>query len=460
MKHYGRLFPHEEKYRPADEVLVALADRMLEFGDSDARASTVPPGYTYLGQFIIHDLSREGALPPIGPLDPATVENLREPRLDLDSLYGGGPDLASAFYQKDGVRMRVGFSDWAYGEDLYRPPSAPGQPRRALIGDPRNDENLIVAQLHLAFIKFHNRVVDVIESQEGKGLAPRELFWLAAASVRRHYQWMVVHDFLRRMVGEDAVQEALRAGDRLFAPSRPPFIPVEFSVGAFRFGHSMVRSDYMLQRYFRWPFLSPDPRQQDLRGMRERPPGTLITHWEDFFTLDAQPARKIDVLVTAALGAVPAELAGGRPGDPPLSMPLADLRKGARYGLPSGQAAARALHVPQDQMLKPEDFSELMAPGVPGAVAELAAKTPLSYYCLKEAEHFRDGSGLGPVGGRIVASVLIGLLRSDPESYVSAGPGWRPEARFGAQPSTDRHGRSGVTFGMPELLAFATSADG
>jgi len=452
MTYYGRLFPNAKAFNPDGDRLAALARHMLEVGDSPEGVSSIPAGYTYLGQFIIHDLSFERLPPGDGPVDPSNVENSRDPRLDLDSLYGGGPQRTPFLYTDDGARMRVGWSDLAHGEDLPR--TATGKGRRwALINDPRNDENLIIAQLHLAFIKFHNRVVDVLQ---GDGPPGPGLFEAAAESVRRHYQWIVVHDFLPRIVSEKVIQEAMsRQRGGTFQPGKPPFMPVEFSAAAFRFGHSMVRREYMLEPWFSFPFLSADWRQQDLRGSRERPASTLISDWSVLFGARAQLARKIDVRVVKMLGEIPSDVMGGPPGGPTQSLPLLDFQKASRLGLPSGQDVARAMGLSADQVLKPGDFAELTANGAPPQLAQFSVETPLWYYCLKEAEHFGNGSALGPAGSRIVAEVLIGLLRADPESYLSAGPKWLPETRLGAR-QTVENGGAHVTFGIQELLDFAS----
>jgi hypothetical protein len=438
MTHYGRLFP-ASKFRPKNDPLVALAGPMFEVGDSPAGFSAIPSGYTYVGQFITHDLSFE-RLEPVGPpVEPNEVENLREPRLDLDALYGGGPGQSPELYTDDRTRMRAGWSNLAHGEDLPRKEGG-----IAVIGDPRNDENVIIAQLHLAFIKFHNRVVDVIGGPAGRG---PDLFAAAARSVRHHYQWAVVHDFLPRLVRDSVIQAEMDRKDGGIFAEGAPFMPVEFSAAAFRFGHSMVRREYMLEPWFSFPILSEDETQQDLRGGRERRPGTLITDWSVLFGPDPQRARKIDVHVVRALDKVPVG-----PGRDPQSLPSVDLQKASRLGVPTGQTVAGALKLPDHQRLKPGHFLELKA--APSEVKRFSVETPLWYYCLKEAEHFENGSALGPVGSRIVAQVLIGLLRADRESYVRVDRHWRPEIRFGARPTP---GGAGVTFGMRELLAFASS---
>jgi hypothetical protein len=435
MTHYGRLFPNQP-FRPRRQRLEKLAERMFEDGDSPNGFSSIPSGYTYLGQFITHDLSFE-QLPPDGdPVDPEEVQNGREPRLNLDSLYGGGPEGSPDFYEGDGAGMRVGWSNLAHGEDLPRQANG-----LAMINDSRNDENVIIAQLHLAFIKFHNRVVDVIRRRTGLKGVP--LFAAAAKSVRHHYQWAVVHDFLPRFVTRNLIQTEFDRKDGGIFAGGEPFMPIEFSAAAFRFGHSMVRRQYMLEPWFSFPILSDDDRQQDLKGGHERRAGTLITDWSVFFGPEAQLARKIDVRVVRALEKVP--MGPGRLD----SLPRVDLQKAWRLGLRAGQTVADALELPDDQRLEPGHFGELKQ--APADVQEFSVETPLWYYCLKEAEHFQNGSALGPVASRIVAQVVIGLLRADPQSYLHKQPAFQPDPKVGA-----RQRPGGLTFGMRELLEFAS----
>jgi hypothetical protein len=136
---------------------------------------------------------------------------------------------------------------------------------------------------------------------------------------------------------------------------------------------------------------------------------------------------------------------------------LLDLRRGWALGLPSGQAIARAMGLPEDLIVQPGDFAELGAAGVPLELLAFQEETPLWYYCLKEAEVFSGGEYLGPVCGRIVAEVLLGLLEGDPSSYLRVDPRWLPEQRFGARLETDAAGQERRVFEMADLLAFATA---
>ncbi|HEV3464724.1 MAG TPA: peroxidase family protein, partial [Actinomycetota bacterium] len=184
---FGRMLPGLAPYQAPRRLVEELARRMREDG-GDLDHPDLPAGYTYLGQLVNHDLSFD----PVSSLrrrnDPGQVEDFRTPRFDLDMVYGGGPEDMPYLYAQ-GRRSRgelllvgdsrVQFGDRFAAEDLPR--NAEG---RALIGDPRNDENAILAQLHLAFLQLHNRVVAGLRAGD-------ELFAEARRIVRWHYQWVV-----------------------------------------------------------------------------------------------------------------------------------------------------------------------------------------------------------------------------------------------------------------------------
>jgi hypothetical protein len=312
-------------------------------------------------------------------------------------------------------------------EDLPR-----NKQERALIGDPRNDENLIVAQLHLLFLRFHNAVVDRLA-----GTVPdAELFARARTLVRRHYQWIVLHELLPKVAGDVAAGDAL-AARRHFDPGPEPFVPLEFSGAAYRFGHTMVRPGYGLKTLAPGAFgqqaLSIFP---DLEGLRPLPADRVID-WDRFFHLGAGPPSEgtpqrsmlIDTSIAAPLFTLLPD------GGPPL--PERNLRRARKIGVPSGQAVADAMGVDRltDEQLKLDRL--------PAAVRdELRAAMPLWFYVLCEA-----GVHLGPVGGRIVAEVLVGLVAADPRSYLSEDPAWRPH-----ELGTDGD------FGMADLIRMTREA--
>ena len=459
---FGRMFRALAPLEPDDADLLALAETMVEENPEDPSNDNpdIPSGFTYLGQFIDHDLTFDPTSRLQRQNDPDALRNFRTPRFDLDSVYGSGPSDSPYLYREDGLRFGIGKTR-RDEDDLPRNLAQEGEPRRALIGDPRNDENVIVSQIHLAFLKFHNRVIESLRDD----VPADQLFEAARQVVRWHYQWLVVHDFLRRLVGEDVVNDILKPDDyvagtaggaatasipkidlKFFAWRNQPYMPVEFSVAAYRFGHSQVRPSYTLNQVVRdVPIFSPSDNPgefEDLRGFRERPPFWVI-EWNRFFEFpqagELQPTRRINTRLALGLARLPANVNPGR-----RSLAELNLRRGKALGLPSGQDVARAMGVPEALILVGD------ALGLPGDLAaRLADATPLWYYILKEAEVHGDGRRLGPVGGRIVAEVFIGLLDGDQFSYLSMRPGWRPEpGQFGAQDG-DR------PFEMPQLLSFA-----
>src|SRR5215211_5104121 len=198
----------------------------------------IPAGFTYLGQFVDHDLTFDKTSVVLGDhVAPSQLIQSRSPSLDLDSLYGAGPgDPGSAqFYEPDGIHLKTGKSKAAGGFaamdgfDLPRGAGATNaQKRKAVIPDPRNDENLAVAQTQ-RFVKA------------------REL-------VTKHYQWMLRTDYLPRICAEGVVNDVFNNGRKAFEVGVPatqvPTMPIEFSVACFRLGHSMVRAAYSWSKVF------------------------------------------------------------------------------------------------------------------------------------------------------------------------------------------------------------------
>jgi hypothetical protein len=485
---FGRMFRHLAPFEPSDDDLTLLAATMIEPEDENGEPvdvegpkapsnnEDVPAGFTYLGQFIDHDLTFDPTSKLQRENDPNGLRNFRTPRFDLDSLYGRGPDDGPFLYQ-DGVKFLIGHN--ATGEkDLPR--NAAG---RALIGDPRNDENMIVSQLHLAFLQYHNRIVDDL------GMSP-STFERARQMVRWHYQWIVLKDFLPKIVGQQVIDEVLEKKTysdgthaclwkthlQFFAWHVQPFMPVEFSVAAYRFGHSMVRANYALNNATEEPNEVPifDPHDKDndnakdLRGFRARPPHRQI-EWFRFFDFPERPtkehlqvARAFDTQLVHGLGGLPTKVA-----TKPSSLAARNLLRGKALGLPSGQAVARAMGIPECLTIgagKPFQigtgytFKGKPDPSVPQVdkkekehlEAVFGQQTPLWYYILKEAELLQQGKILGPVGGRIVAEVFIGLLWGDPLSFINVWPGWQPhQGDFGCP-------KDGV-FTMADLLRYVQS---
>lgn len=440
---FGRMFRRLPSAPPLlDDQLIQIAEQMRQatapggWGGVPASSDNppIPAGYTYFGQFLDHDVTFDPASSLDKINDPDALRDFRTPRYDLDSLYGSGPEDEPFQYAKDGSGKLL-LSSNAAGE--------PDMPRNsegiALIGDPRNDENVIVSQLHVAFARLHNKFIDQVTA-EGT-LAPELRFAEAQRRTRWHYQWVIVHDYLPRIVGPDLVKKLLvteKDGDltlklRYYRAKTRPYMPIEFSAAGFRFGHSMVRGIYNLNSVvIDKPIFAPSdtvgPRD-DLRGRRVLEERWGID-WSMFFSIGGstpQPSQKIDATVVPALFDLP--------GDGP-SLPFLNLKRGQSMELPSGQDVARHLKV-----------EHVWTAAELGVTAEA---TPLWFYILKESELDPAvlGSRLGPVGGRIVAEVMLGLLGNDPHSYISQEPTWTPTL-----PDPDGDG----TFSLGDLIAFATS---
>lgn len=471
-----------------------LPKATAETEDDDEENTGISAGYTYFGQFIDHDITFDPASSLQQKNDPDALVDFRTPALDLDSLYGRGPADQPYLYTQDSLRFRLGRPLTENGtetrvRDLPRffDKYNSGEPARALIGDKRNDENVIIAQLHAAFLQFHNKVVDDCKS-----------FSEAQRRVRWHYQWLVVNDFLPKICGDDVVNEIIphRLLSRPIWENRPcfqfyryredPYIPIEFSAAAYRFGHSMVRpiyrlntkltgdADEMKQGIAGRQFIFAGVQERGLNGFNEFPDIWAID-WSLFFDIDGsgkrsgkervQPAYKIDSSLVNPLAFLPEFSNPVVPLKPPLNiqqlqcvpaygeenpanLAIRNLLRGVALRLPSGQAVARAMGVtvlanhelrvgkavvndyansPTLKSICPRNFSD-------------SAEAPLWFYILAEAQHEwfqranQPGSAgdkepvrLGKVGGRIVAETLLGLLWHDSTSYLRQAPNWNPE---------------------------------
>ena len=442
---FGRMF-RLPPFTPSDARILEVAELMMEGeagGDPAFNNPDIPAGFTYLGQFIDHDLTFDTASSLDRQNDPDALTNFRSPRFDLDSLYGRGPVDDPYLYGKpDRNKLLIGRHD--NEDDLPR-----NQENTALIGDPRNDENIFISQLHLTMLKFHNKVFDLVKDDPALQLSLETPFQAAQQLVRWHYQWLVVHDYLRRTVGQEMLDSVLDTSGPVPKVERKfydwkcePFMPVEFSVAAYRFGHSQIRGRYRLNTLVGGP-KSNGPLPTFLPGgVDEKPlehfggfrilPEFWTIEWARFFEVDGagkdelQLTRLIDTRLANPLKALPPEIGGDRP-----SLIDRNLTRGSRLLLPSGQDVAR--HMGAD-VVSDGDL------GLPGG-----GPAPLWYYILKEAEvQAKGGLHLGQVGGRIVAEVFLGLMEKDPSSYLHQQPNWTPT--LPAKTAGD--------FTMADLIAF------
>ncbi|MCK0116678.1 heme peroxidase family protein [Isoptericola sp. S6320L] len=500
-------------------ALKSLGEHMIESDARDpAQDSTVPAVYTYWGQFIDHDITLNTNGPDttagadgdlaLGDIvnDPFTVvrpddvvaslHNGRHPGLDLDSMYGSGPRLPGeaegptrsevAYSAADPVKLALGrvsttavpgFELVEPGDDPQRDlprfseqeaqdAGNPGLRRSTKIPDGRNDENLVVAQLHVAFIRFHNAVVDWVRLTQ-PWLAPddRATFEQARALVRHHYQWLVLHDYLRTLTRPGVLDQVLHEHTLLFRPLRTIAMPLEFAVAAFRFGHSMVRNGYdfnvnfgpggavgfaSLENLFRFTGgggLSPSAAQQ-----LDALPSNWPIDWTRFVDKGepdpARRARKIDPFLADGLRTMlkegfgevdddgapldPAKVPVGADGSPMTQAVSAMLKqlaqrnllRGYMLALPTGEEVAAELGVAP---LTRDQLTAGTAPEVGAALDAIGrGRTPLWYYVLQEAAVEGNGNFLGEVGSRILAETFVYLLRQDDDSFLRTPDPWTP----------------------------------
>jgi hypothetical protein len=418
-------------------------------------------GSTFVGQFLDHDMTFDLTSRLAVVTEPTESPNERTPGLDLDSVYGGGPLRDAELYVPvpRGSRARptkLRIESGGLFEDL---------PRRrdgsAIIADPRNDENMMIAGLQAAVILFHNNAVDVVARD--RRLSSEEVFEKARDLTTWHYQWMIVHEFLPAFIGPAAVNDIRRDGRRYYRPD-VGFIPIEFQGAAYRFGHSMVRPSYRANlagdndgtAFFGMVF-DPSGEGQadpvDLRGgARAR---RRFIGWQTFFDFGPtfmdpgstnpaiRPNKLIDTSISTPLLQLPLQtIAGGAPGDI-ISLPSRNLLRHLTWAVPSGQSIARLMRAPVLTGESDEVLRQLRTYNL-----NLDDSTPLWLYVLREARVLGDGGRhLGPVGGRIVGEVFLGLLQLDRNSYLSQR-GWRPTL-------PQRGGRVTGEFTMVDFLTFA-----
>ena len=464
---FGRMFRTIPAAKHSEKDLSELAKHMIAQEEDDPTSEDeidneenqgIDAGYTYLGQFIDHDLTFDPSSSLQKQNDPNGLVDFRTPRFDLDNVYGRGPDDQPYLYKADGKRMLLGrklSGGDAGSRDLVRINPADttdsSLDKRALIGDPRNDENVIVSQLQGIFLRFHNRMADIMPDEATFSEVQHEVRW--------HYQWIILNDFLPKIVGQKlmyAILPHLKSGKsilddtpdlRFYHSKENNFMPVEFSVAAYRFGHSMVRPIYRLNTTLndRQVLFDFTGIKQNLVGFREFPESWAI-NWDLFFDPGKAPIKgkdriqksyKIDTSLVDPLGKLPPSIGQNIP-----SLALRNLIRGMRMGLPSGQDVARFMGLQpiadKDLRIGKATKSDTNSnPTLMSIIPSFEDNAPLWYYILAEAQYSwfkgdddNDPIHLGPVGGRIVAEVFIGLLLGDSHSYLSQYPNWKPNKNF------------------------------
>jgi heme peroxidase len=436
---FGWLFPDLRAFRADPKDLIELGTAMLERnGQKDQGSkSNIPAGFTFLGQFVAHDITFDTTPFPERVEDTTATENYRTPALDLDCVYGNGP-LAHRFLYR-----RSDHKSFVIGENLRAKPNREfpyvddDLPRNdenvAIIADPRNDENLIVSQLHVAMMYFHNQVVTTQPDWE---------FDCVRKHVTLHYQWILLNDFLARLVDAEVLRDVLKNGPKFYKPKKFAFIPVEFSAAAYRFGHSTVRESYSYNDSVKKVQLFQLFLFTGALGVARASipvPSNWLIDWHRFFFEQSEVAhpnqnfaRKISPMLSPMMGDLPKDLV------PAIGLPFVkhadnqnlavrNLLRGNGFGLPSGQSVAKEMKkrgLPV-QVLQPGDIGK----GHDGEVAarlKFDKETPLWYYILKEAHLKAKGEKLGPVGSRILAEVFVGLLRCPGALLNKEYKGWSP----------------------------------
>lgn len=446
---------------------------------------TIPAGYTYLGQFVDHDLTFDRTTVAFGDaVSPADLLQGRSPTLDLDHVYGAGPTdpVSAEFYSDDrhlltGKTVKVGPAPLQARREYDLPRAGNGRrgnPRRALVPDFRNDENLAVAQTHNAMIRFHNRVVDGLD-----GTVPaHRRFRAARRQVVLHYQWLLRHDYLTKICDPSVVKDVFDNGRKVHEVGADPFtmptMPVEFSVAAFRMGHSMIRSTYD------WNSQFPDGNgtlsflfdfsgtSGFLGGDALALPSNWIADWRRMYRFssigrgDLKPppgesnnARRIDTLLSHPLTDLPKGSFGGKNADGgtiAANLAFRNLVRARMVRLASGQQMVQLLRskgVPVATLTR----NQLLGTGDGAALDALTAAerdrfvadTPLWFYVLREAE--LNNGRLTGVGARIIAETFHRAMEGSDHSIVRH-PRFRPT--LGGRPGK---------FTMMDLLLVAFDDD-
>jgi len=319
---YARLFPDLPAFEAEEAFLFALGRAgglcdCRDADDDDASLGSDAAGWPFFGQFVAHDITADRSAIKAGVgVKPLHLHNARSPQLNLECLYGDGPVGHPYLFQREDPAKLLTSSD---GFDVLR--NVEGT---AVIGDPRNDSHVLMSQMHLAFVRAHNRCVD---RARARGAPASDVFATAARELRWHYQTVVLREFLPRLVGDELTHSLLAGDRRYYRPSGDAFIPLEFADAAYRYGHAQIRHTYRVS-----PGSAARPIFPDLIGFRPVAPDCRV-QWTRLFDADGQPpadrAKKIDGTLVGALIALPVTLTGDCEVEEFHSLAVRDLEPGA-----------------------------------------------------------------------------------------------------------------------------------
>ncbi|MEM6801383.1 MAG: peroxidase family protein [Bacteroidota bacterium] len=403
--------------------------------DTPSENPKIPAAYTYFGQFVSHDIT----LIPKNLTNKTWIAKDQSPYMDLDSVYGKSSGEATVpFFAEDKDLFLIGKN--TLGEaDLPRNTSS-----QAMIADPRNDMSIMIAQMHLMFLNLHNRLVHTLRENDFKG----NIFQEARRIASWHYQWVIVHDYLKKLVGEELLYSKISRNHKAKARlsltylknKKFYYLPLEFIGAAYRMGHSMIRSHYYLNKIPN----ARNPRTgraesraiqifdyssgyRDLKGNRSLPPYHSL-QWNLFLNFGQaqrpQGSHCIDTYLAGPMRHVQDEAGNEQ------SMAERNLIRGQDFELPSGQSLAKEMGIEALAKLHPKQ------------------ETPLWYYILQEAELQHQGQQLGLLGGNLILEVFLAKLKQDKSSYLHKTGGWSPEQE-GIIPF------AGKQFELKDLVSFA-----
>lgn len=422
--------------RRAEEIAAALGGQNGVMHDvEDASGdSVIPAAYTFFAQFVDHDITLDAGSelhdPELPPHEIDGLPNLRSASLDLDSVYGFGPDVEPHLYdpnQRGRLLVRSQVNGVENPNDVPR--RADGH---ALLGDPRNDENLFLSQMHLLFLRFHNRLLIGQSFEE------------AQKQTRYYYQAIVLYDFLKRICDETVYQFVLRRilnRDAAFFLLQPDesnriVMPIEFSVAAYRFGHSMVRSQYPVNKNY--PAIEIFDERFGTLGFGQVPP-ELTVDWRFLLNVEeCHPyanSKAIDHLLADELIRLPDPVVGRNAPQNDRALAFRNLLRGYVLGLPSGQRVAAALadrgYLPDEANPESDEYQDLQLGDIlaraaldDGTCGRLTKHTPLFLYLMREAGVRGNGNRLGPVGSAILMEVFGAMLVHCETSFLRDDDNW------------------------------------
>lgn len=447
---FGRLFgkhakQHVEWSGDLNDLVELYAQLMHDMKVTSASTgAAAQAGMTFFGQFIDHDITLD-ATSAIGTrIDPRAIRNVRTPNLDLDCVYGDGPEASPHLYGSVKVGDETHGEFLVYGREKNTLDLARTKEGVALIGDPRNDENIFVSQIQGAFISLHNILMAeahkggemkaVVEHCAHMGTDP--FVWDGAIVpkfknfeevrrfIRLHYQWLVLKRFLPSFVTKKAIHAAKTA-----FPDNAPIMPVEFSAAGFRFGHATVQPTYRL---------NPGEARIPLfhaRGFQPRDKKFNITDFGAMFGPNADPARPVGLGMADELFTLPFVGSDITFQDFPNVVVKHPHR--ANLGLRNMLRDRFAFSLESGQKMSTRMGTHVLP--VPKRLADAGiTRTPLWFYCLEEAEKSGEGK-LDGVGGIIVAGTIINLLKKDPMSVWHILDDFTPYKGFGGEDMTMSH---------------------